>query len=57
MNNNIAAQNINSNVYFILFSIEDERIKNLEESFSDYLENIESQIKNMNQETESTADE
>ena len=57
MNNNIAAQNINSNVYFILFSIEDERIKNLEESFSDYLENIERQIENMNQDTESTADE
>jgi len=57
MNNNSSTQNINSDVYFILFSIEDERIKNLEESFSDYLENIESQIKNMNQETESTADE
>ena len=57
MNNNSTTQNINLDVYSFLFSIEDERIKNLEESFSDYFEYIERQIENRNGSSESTADE
>ena len=57
MNNNNTTQNINLDVYSFLFSIEDERIKNLEESFSDYFEYIERQIENRNGSSESTADE
>ena len=57
MNNNNAAQNNNQYEHSFLFSIEDERIKNLEESFSDYFEYIERQIENRNGSSESTADE
>ena len=57
MNNNNATQKINLGGCSFLFYTEDERIKDLEASFSDYLEEAQRQIENQNGSSESINDE